>query len=200
MNKLWPLAKTTPFPSSKTPLSQTFLPSILSTQLLHSTTDGIGKGLSYLTPSSAVAQPAGHFTKTGVPNVSSSIVATIPPCAKPLQRAQFPFSLSVGDFLAASIDRLRFQYYYLLQPTAHAVTERKQYPTLPRAALRFCGSRLAAPPRWWDEAFVEALGCPYRGVGPQGSGEESATIEILVARGSVAYCGKRWVLEKGLAA
>lgn len=83
-NMLWPLAKTSPFPSSNTPWIQTFLPSVFSTQLLHNTTAGIGKGLSYFTVNSAVAHPAVHCVNTGVPSVSSSNVAMRPPCAKSL--------------------------------------------------------------------------------------------------------------------
>ena len=80
--KLWAVAKTSPFPSSKTPLSQTFLPSVFSIQLRHSTTPGIGIGFSYLIVNSAVTQPVIHCVNTGVPNVSSSKVTMRPPWAK----------------------------------------------------------------------------------------------------------------------
>ena len=80
-NKLRPLTYTNPFPSSSTPSIHTLRPSVLSTQLRHKTTPGIGTGRSYLTVSSAVAHPV-DCTKSGVPNVSSRIVAIRPPWAK----------------------------------------------------------------------------------------------------------------------
>ena len=80
-NKLRPLTYTNPFPSSNTPLIHIFSPSVFSTQLLHSTTPGIGTGRSYVIDSSAVAHPS-VCTNTGVPSVSSKIVAMRPPWAK----------------------------------------------------------------------------------------------------------------------
>ena len=85
-NKPCPLANTVPFPSSNTPWPHTFLPSVLSTQLLHSTTPGIGNALSYLTVNSAVAHPGAHCTNMVVPSVWSSNVAMRQPCAKSLFR------------------------------------------------------------------------------------------------------------------